>query len=68
MLNYRISSVQVFTVNCRADRVQVRLECDDAAVFECCLLAEGEGELKELSLSELEERALMYAADSFRYE
>ncbi|EJA2687711.1 hypothetical protein ABGK14_005435, partial [Escherichia coli] len=49
MLNYRISSVQVFTVNGRADRVQVRLECDDAAVFECCLLAEGEGELKELS-------------------
>ncbi|HGC0107085.1 TPA: hypothetical protein ACIYZQ_004014 [Escherichia coli] len=31
-------------------------------------LTEGEGELKELSLSELEERALMYAADSFRYE
>ncbi|EOT1680795.1 hypothetical protein ACNHXW_005582, partial [Escherichia coli] len=58
MLNYRISSVQVFTVNGRADRVQVRPECDDAAVFECCLLAEGEGELKELSLSELEERAL----------
>ncbi|EKY5817671.1 hypothetical protein QFS06_003615 [Escherichia coli] len=61
-----MSSVQVFTVNGQADRVQVRPECDDAAVFECCLLAEGE--LKELSLSELEERALMYAADSFRYE
>ncbi|EMV0147719.1 TPA: hypothetical protein RPD46_004700 [Escherichia coli] len=70
MLNYRIRSVQLFIVNGRADRAQVRLECDDEAVFECYLLAEGEGEgeLKELSLSELEERALMYAADSFRYE
>lgn len=66
MLNYRIRSVQLFIVNGRADRAQVRLECDDEAVFECYLLAEGE--LKELSLSELEERALMYAADSFRYE
>lgn len=68
MLNYCIRSVQLFIVNGRADRAQVRLECDDEAVFECYLLAEGEGELKELSLSELEERALMYAADSFRYE
>ena len=68
MLNYRIRSVQLFIVNGRADRAQVRLECDDEAVFEWYLLAEGEGELKELSLSELEERALMYAADSFRYE
>lgn len=68
MLDYRISSVLVFTVNGRVDRVLVRLECDDAAVFECCLLAEGEGDLKKLSLSELEERALMYAADSFCYE
>lgn len=42
MLDYRISSVLVFTVNGRVDRVQVRLECDDAAVFECCLLARSE--------------------------
>lgn len=43
MLNYRIRSVQLFIVNGRADRAQVRLECDDEAVFECYLLAEGKG-------------------------
>ncbi len=63
MLNYRISLVQVFTVNGQVDKIQVRLECGDASVFECYLLAEGEGELKKLSLSDLEERTLMYAAD-----
>ncbi|NYY75787.1 hypothetical protein DMI70_03660 [Escherichia coli] len=67
MLNYRIRSVQLFIVNGRADRAQVRLECDDEAVLNVIFLLK-EGELKELSLSELEERALMYAADSFRYE
>ncbi len=43
MLNYRIRSVQLFIVNGRADRAQVRLECDDEAVLNVIFLLKGKG-------------------------
>ncbi len=66
MLNYYVSELKIFSKNGYVESVRICLECDDGAAFYCILTSEGEGALQEMSLSELQDRALRYASDSFQ--
>ncbi|OSL41007.1 hypothetical protein EAQG_02437 [Escherichia coli TA464] len=66
MMNHRIIAVQLEYDGLYVKALRVRMEGTDGSVFECNLLAEGEGELLKLTLEYVEESALRYASDCFK--